>query len=364
MRFRGQSPILWRRVGQSQIGTEPGHAVVLDGLSPQEQQLLDRLPPDLSPGDVYQVARWSEVPVARARQILSALDEAGALTRDTPTPTSGDALYWERLADSPQARAHALRDGIVGVIGGCRLARELVSLLAEAGVGALLVEDEELGDWAGSLVPPVRTRMPLETRPHLVVTVEGHLVEPLRAQGLGAAEVAHLPVVVREVSVRVGPLLAPGHPPCATCLDLWERDADPQWPAVATQLRLLAPPPTELLLVHQAAALAARAVTDVLAGRRRPWVGHSVEVSGLEAVGVERLWAPHPECLCVELEASPEPAGPGPREAHSRRQGRRGPAAALSLDPRDLPDQGGPAPPPRPGSPGPRRARPPRTPGA
>ena len=41
MRVRGQSPILWRRVGQSQLGAEPGHAVVIDGLSPQEQQLLD-----------------------------------------------------------------------------------------------------------------------------------------------------------------------------------------------------------------------------------------------------------------------------------------------------------------------------------
>ena len=314
MRFRGQSPILWRRVGQSQIGTEPGHAVVLDGLSPQEQQLLDRLPPDLSPADVYQVARWSEVPVARAHQILSALDEAGVLTRDAPAPGTGDEVYWERLADNPQARARALRNGIVGIIGGCRLARALVPLLAETGVGTLLAEDEELSDWAGALVPPVRTRMPLETRPHLVVTVEGHLVEPLRAQGLGAAGVAHLPVVVREVSVRVGPLLEPGHPPCATCLDLWERDADPQWPAVATQLRLLAPPSTETLLLHQAATLAARAITDALTGRERWWSGRSIEVSGAEAMGVERLWHPHPECLCGVLDTAPEPgasSGPG-----------------------------------------------------
>ena len=364
MRVRGHSPVLWRRVGQSQIGTEPGHAVVLDGLSPQEQQLLDRLPPDLSPGDVYQVARWSEVPVARAHQILSALDEAGVLTRDAPAPGTGDEVYWERLADNPRARVRALRDGIVGIIGGCRLARELVSLLAEAGVGALLVEDEELGDWAGSLVPPVRTRMPLETRPHLVVTVEGHLVEPLRAQGLSAAEVAHLPVVVREVSVRVGPLLAPGHPPCATCLDLWERDADPQWSAVATQLRLLAPPQTELLLAHQAAALTARAVTDVLAGRRQLWVGRSVEVSGLEAVGVERLWTPHPECLCSALEAAPGPDGRGSIGAPDGRRERRRPPAALSLAPQDLPHLDGPDPLPRPGGPEPRGARRPRTPGA
>lgn len=364
MRVRGQSPVLWRRVGQSQIGTEPGHAVVLDGLSPQEQQLLDRLPPDLSPADVYQVARWSEVPVARARQILSALDEAGALTRDAPTPAGDDEVYWERLADNPQARARALRNGIVGIIGGCRLARALVPLLAETGVGTLLAEDEELGDRAGALVPPVRTRMPLETRPHLVVTVEGHLVEPLRAQGLSAAEVAHLPVVVREVSVRVGPLLAPGRPPCATCLDLWERDADPQWPAVATQLRLLDPPQTEALLAHQAAALAARAVTDVLSGRRQRWVGRSVEVSGLEAVGVERLWTPHPECLCSALEAAPGPDGRGSIGAPDGRRGRRRPPAALSLAPQDLPHLDGPDPLPRPGGPEPRGARRPRTPGA
>ena len=314
MRVRGQSPVLWRCAGQSQVGAEAGHAVVVDGLSPQEQQFLDRLPTNLSPGDVYRVARWSEVPVARARQILSVLDEAGVLTRDVPTPSGDDEVYWERLAHNPRARERALRRAVVGISGGGRLARELVSLLAEAGVGTLLPEDEELTAWAGALDPPVRIRMPLGTRPHLVITVEGHLVEPRRARGLSVAGIAHLPVVVREVSVRVGPLLAPGRPPCATCLDLWERDADPQWPAVATQLRLLDPPRSEALLVHQAAALAARAITDALTGRERWWSGRSVEVSGAEAMGVERLWHPHPECLCGVLDTAPEPgasSGPG-----------------------------------------------------
>ena len=362
MRVRGQSPILWRCLGQSQVGAEPGHAVVVDGLSPQEQQLLDRLPTNLSPSDVYQIARWSEVPIARARELVSVLDEAGVLTRDASTPTSEDEVYWERVSDNPRMRTQALRRGIVGIIGGGRLAHELVALLAESGVGALLPEDEELCAWADALDPPVRTRMPLGTLPDLVVTVEGHLIEPVRARGLSVAGVAHLPVVVREVSVRVGPLLAPGHPPCATCLDLWERDADPQWPAVATQLRLLAPPQTELLLAHQAAALTARAVTDVLAGRRQLWVGRSVEVSGLEAVGVERLWSPHPECLCGALEPVAVPAEPGSPEAQGGR-GRRRPTA-LSLDPQDPPHPVGPAPLPRPEGPEPRGARPPRTPGA
>lgn len=318
MRVRGQSPILWRRVGQSQLGAEPGHAVVIDGLSPQEQQLLDRLPADLSPDGLHRAARRSEVPLSRVRQILSLLDEAGVLTRDAPAPTSGDEIYWERLADSPRAR---------------------------------------------TLDPPVRTRMPLGTRPHLVLTVEGHLIEPVRARGLAVAEVGHLPVVVREVSVRVGPFLGPDSPPCATCLDLWERDVDPQWPAVATQLRLMAPPQTESLLIHQAAALAARAATDVLTGCDRRWRGRSVEVSGVEAVGLERLWAPHPECLCSEPDENGTAA---PGESADRPRASDGPRApeTLTPDPRRPPRQDGPPPSPPPGTRVLREVRPPRTPGA
>jgi len=102
MRVRGQSPILWRCLGQSQIGAEPGHAVVVDGLSYQEQQLLDRLPTSMSPGDVYQVARWSEVPIARARELMSVLDEAGVLTRDASTPASGGSIRCPRNHVGPE----------------------------------------------------------------------------------------------------------------------------------------------------------------------------------------------------------------------------------------------------------------------
>ena len=56
----------------------------------------------MSPGDVYQVARWSEVPIARARELMSVLDEAGVLTRDASTPASEDEVYWERVSDNPR----------------------------------------------------------------------------------------------------------------------------------------------------------------------------------------------------------------------------------------------------------------------
>lgn len=358
MRFRGRSPVLWRCTGESQIGAEPGLAVVVEGLSPAEQTFLDRLPADLSPGDVYQTARWSEVPVDRARDIVARLDAAGVLTDDGPAPDEDDLVYWERLDAAPRERLTALRDAVVGVVGEAEPARELLGLLAETGVRTLLPEDEELSRWVGGIDPPVRRRVPLGTRPDLVVSVGAHLVEPVLARSLTSADIPHLPVVVREVSTRVGPLLVPGSPPCPGCLDLRERDADPHWPSVATQLRVAPAPRVERLLLHQAATLAARAVIDVLTGRAEAWRGRSVEVSALDPVGVERLWRPHPDCLCGWLGA-PVTAPADPADAIY-------PAAPVSGTPPE--DPGGPAPqtPPSRNRRTPARpaARPGRTPGA
>jgi len=121
--------------------------------------------------------------------------------------------------------------------------------------------------------------------------------------------------------VRVGPVLGGGGP-CSTCLDLWERDADPCWPALATQMRTLSMPEVEHLVLHEAAASTARAVIDTLVGRASGadgtgdktepggeasggsaawWSTHSVEVTGEEPRGRHRTWERHPECLCSQL---------------------------------------------------------------
>ena len=49
MRVRGNTPVLWRGQGESQLGAEPGTALVLTGLSHREQQFLDRLHNSLEP---------------------------------------------------------------------------------------------------------------------------------------------------------------------------------------------------------------------------------------------------------------------------------------------------------------------------
>ncbi|WP_103062585.1 thiamine biosynthesis protein ThiF [Actinomyces qiguomingii] len=303
MRIRGQSPVLWRAPGESQIGAEPGHALILSGLTSGEQLLLDRLPDEIRPAGIYRAARWSRVPLERARAIVSDLCEAGVIDSSPDPPDNADTLYWDRLSTDPSERAGMLRAASVALLGGGELARDIIRLLVEAGVPTILPDDDALADWATNLSAAVHTRAPLNLRPDVVVSLQGHVIDPVPSRDLAREGISHLPVVVREVSVRVGPLVAENSPVCTTCLDLWERDADPCWPALATQLRLLPAPVIERLLLHQAAALAARAVLDVVTGRGSQWEGRSVELSATDAVGVARRWRPHPECLCLQLAA-------------------------------------------------------------
>ena len=54
-----------------------------------------------------------------------------------------------------------------------------------------------------------------------------------RPSGIG---ITHLPVVLDEDRVRIGPLVIPGVTPCLTCLDLNRTDWDRAWPALLPQL--------------------------------------------------------------------------------------------------------------------------------
>ncbi|WP_017177090.1 hypothetical protein [Actinomyces timonensis] len=313
MRLRGASPVLWRGPGECQIGAESGNAVVLTGMSTAEQRLIDSLDQGVDRVSLSRSARLADLPLRRANELVVMLREGGML-REGPLPSgereADDLLYWERLRSPGGATARARRLGearlavLGGPIGGSPgvIAREALLLLAEAGVGTLLAEDPSLDAAVAESFPTTARRAPLRAIPDLLLTIEPHLIDPVRARSLARAEAPHLPVVVREVSVRVGPLLEPGRALCAACLDLYERDADPSWPAVATQERGLPAPRIERLLVHQAAGLVARTVLEVLTDGREAWRGRSLEVSGIEPLGVERQWQAHPECACAALE--------------------------------------------------------------
>ena len=326
MRIRGGCAVLWRQQGVSQIGTSPERRIIINDLSLAEQRLLDELARSLEVGGVYRTARRSRVPVARARQIVEDLKHQGIVVPSTASePGGADGVYWDRLGTDAKSRATVLSQTILAVHGISALAQEAALWLAEAGVGTILStlapKDGGLEPLLSARFPALRTRAPLRTRPDVMVTVDPHVVEPLLARRLAQEGVIHLPVVVGEAGVRIGPVLGGGGP-CATCLDLWERDADPCWPALATQMRTLPMPDVEHLVLHEAAASTARAVIDTLVGQSADvndakdgaepdgekngdsaawWSTHSVEVTGQEPRGRQRTWERHPECLCSQL---------------------------------------------------------------
>lgn len=369
MHYRGGAPVLWRSPDTIQVGSSRG--TVVCGLSAREQRFLSSLPEFISPESVRADARAAGLTTAQARSVLGRLRQVGALVPGH-LPTAQDEVYWERVADLPQERTRALRRGVVALVGNGGLTGPIARLLARCAVGTVLLRDPTAQDLVKELEDlGVRTTTPRRL-PDLVLTVEGQVIDPLRARRL--SQLAHLPVTCGETAVRVGPLLGPQASLCVTCLGLWEREADPDWPNLATQLRTLPAPVMESLLSQQAAALAVRAATDVLTGRGPIWLGRSVELSALDPVGLERLWDPHPECVCSQVTEAPPSQAPDPAPAQPGDQEAEAPGAVsgAASAPPDAPGTPGAAAPrptepalsPGPGAPGAPSAQPGRTPGA
>ncbi|MEE6273652.1 ThiF family adenylyltransferase [Georgenia wangjunii] len=333
MRLRAGLAMLWRREGESQVGTDPRCAVVLEGLAPAEQRLLDRLENETTTAELLKLGRSSGVPAARVRALVSLLAHAGVLDAGggpgaPPVPRAplrADVDHWSRARPDGDGAAvlGRRRSATVAVLGLGRLGATLAGALAAAGVGAVLVDGvgtvrrDEVG--AGGYVladvgrprrdaalaalratyPEVRTSAAPGTRPDLVVLVEQDVSDPVRLRALLREDVPHLTVVVRELDVLVGPLVRPGDGPCVRCVELHRAEADDCWPAVATQLLGTPDRGVETSLAHAGAAAALGQVLAALDGRPVAVAGASLEISTSSPVPELRRWPAHPDCGCA-----------------------------------------------------------------
>ena len=119
--------------------------------------------------------------------------------------------------------------------------------------------------------------------------------------------VSHLPVVIDEDRVRIGPVVIPGLTPCLTCLDLHRTDWDHAWPALLPQLgrsRSSLAPMLPVPLRYAAAAEVTVEVQAVAAGSRPRTAGQVLALG--PAHDARDTWpvAFHHGCACALLPAA------------------------------------------------------------
>lgn len=140
----------------------------------------------------------------------------------------------------------------------------------------------------------------------LAVLTDYLVADPRVARDLHEAGIAHLPVRVRDGAGLVGPLVIPGVTSCLRCADLHRSDADPAWPAIATQLcRTVGSADRPTVLGTAALALreihhVLRALTGGGGAQQEPpsTLDTTLEFDvGAGAVAARR-WTWHPNCTC------------------------------------------------------------------
>lgn len=340
LRIRPGLVLAWRGPGRLQVGLNPRHGVILDGLDAADEHLVDLLLAGAH--DLRSLAAGAAdlgTTAHRVHELVAALVEADALVR-APTPRRQLWALTEpvRARLAVTARMLSLDEASGGdgwdlvldrhrrsaaVIGAGRTGLAVAVGLATAGVGTVVVADEARvgagdvrpGGYRGRDVgrgraaaaaevvaahaPGVVTAVSGRLRPDLAVVIGTDALDPGRYDGLLREDVTHLPVVLREDDAVVGPLVRPGRTCCLRCLDLYRTDRDPDWPRVLSQV---ANRPERGHEPHLADLVALLAVTQALVeidGRGDPaTLGCTLEVGLRDPLPVLRAWPAHARCGC------------------------------------------------------------------
>lgn len=308
-----------------QVGTDERWAVRLTGIDDHEVQWLQAI----AAGSMFSTALYRAHDVAehRARQLWETLDAAGFVVVHTPPDAS------RRHISDCYTLGHLRTDGrgeltlsersrrSVGVCGLGPLGLGIARVLLAAGIGTVVLDDAQPVtrlDVGSSAYLPHHVGMPRHEaarevlglppqsasdhipRPDVIVIVETWAHDLRRSARLGAEDVPHLAVLVREADIAVGPFVLSGQTPCLRCLELDRRDEDPAWADISRGLRALPPGRTgeETILAASGAALAAGQVIAAIDGNRPRTAGAVVTIRLPDAIPRVRETAPHPGCGC------------------------------------------------------------------
>jgi hypothetical protein len=349
---------LWRDPSTLQLGVDPRHAVVLNGLTRAGAAVLGLADGTRDWAHVVAEASTRGVSSADAHALLLLLRDSGALDDADADPAGLSGDERARLAPdlgslsllapgpgSALSLMSARRSSSVLVAGTGRVGSHLASLLAAGGVGRLVLRDDAPSSAADAVpggCPTGAGRQPRVVDVAAEVARAGHADVDAAVHAIDADDLAGIDLVVlapdvyhspdlsllglladagtrylltgvRETVGVVGPLVHPRRSSCPRCHDLARADRDPAWPAVAMQLAAERPRAGDACDVVLATAVAAITAGQVLATVAGPppvlCTDATLELRLPEWSLRRRVWAAHPDCVCGAA-AGPDAALP------------------------------------------------------
>lgn len=269
LRLDPRFPAVWRTPFSLQFGVTPS-AVVLHHLDEATERMIAALSSGISRSGLGMIARSAGASDAEVEALLTRLQPV---------------LMHPVEREPPR----------VAIVGTGRLAERLIAVLGALDVQVLVAQSAEAAERAEC---------------ELAVAI-GHYVLDPALHGLWLRrDVTHLPVVFGDSSIAIGPFVVPGVTACLYCLQRHASDADPAWPAIASQLWGRRSPADTELMASEAAAIVAREVLHRLGGGSAEGSSQLV----IDAASGARSWrefALHPDCGCVDFATANAAAQPG-----------------------------------------------------
>ncbi|MBR5950348.1 MAG: hypothetical protein IKZ87_02835 [Actinomycetaceae bacterium] len=274
--------VYWRDATTVQIGLDHRTALTVEGLSPDEQELISRLTESRTHVDMKSYAHTAGIDPQRLSQIIYMLKDAQVINEHEHSNSSAlsQPAMLSRSGDRSATTVLITSIDALGV--------SIAMALVRAGVGGIVFSDTDLVStsdhpalqkhWLGlprshafvTALRSIRSDIRTTGNPDFAVVTGSQLVDPFSASWLMDEGIPHLLAWAEEVDVLVGPLVQPGRTPCASCLYKYRNSRDEAWALLAPQAlastALL--PPAETLDI--ASALGARAVLAYLDGLGNP----------------------------------------------------------------------------------------------
>jgi bacteriocin biosynthesis cyclodehydratase domain-containing protein len=276
-------PIVWRSPDSLQLGVD-APLVVFEEVSSAQERMIAALASGVSRTGLSMIGISAGATESDVIEMLGAI--APALL---PEPPSTDG--W---AAGAQATPAQVTPAQVTLCGSGPTADRLEAILRGSGVAV----DRSPVDRS-----PV-DRSEETTTPQLAIMVASYVIEPSAHRLWLSRDIPHLAIVFGDASVRIGPIVEPGSGPCLHCLELAKTDADPAWPAIASQLWGRSSSAETVLVSSEVAAIAARLAITRLQGPALIHVAPaaaSVQIDTATGLITRRVWLPHQDCACLAL---------------------------------------------------------------